>query len=174
MAACVILPPNGPRRLRGLNDSKRLTELVRERLFDRIPKVALAYGIASVEHDEIDRINILQASLRAMERSLAQALQGAPASDARTTLVAVDGRIPIRTTLPQRAFVKGDQRSHGIAAASVLAKVTRDRRMVALDATYPGYGFAQHKGYPTAAHRDALRRLGPSPIHRRTFRLLPD
>lgn len=171
VAACVILPPGTDRRhLRGLDDSKRVGQADRERLYDRITAVALASAVASASQAEIDELNILQASLLAMARALrrAMALSCAPAD-----LVAVDGRQVISCDLPVRAYVKGDSRSRNIAAASILAKVTRDRLMTELDATYPGYGFARHKGYPTAAHRHALRRLGPCPEHRRSFRLLP-
>ncbi len=183
VAACVILPPGTDRRrLRGLDDSKRLTAAVRDRLYDRILEISLATSIQSASRAEIDDLNILQASLLAMRRSLdacRKILEGGP------DLVVVDGRQTLPShpsdprhpplpppSLPQRAFVKGDSRSYNIAAASILAKVARDRLMTELDATYPGYGFAQHKGYPTAAHRDAIRRLGPCPEHRTSFRLL--
>ncbi len=168
VAACVVLPPGTDRRtLRGLDDSKRLSQDHRERLFDRIRDVALAAVTASASRAEIDEINILQASLLAMRR----ALEGAVGL-VRPDLVAVDGRHPVATRLPQRAFVRGDGRSRNIAAASILAKVERDRTMVELDVLHPGYGFARHKGYPTAAHREAIRRLGPCPEHRTSFRLL--
>ena len=174
VAACVILPPGTDRRhLRGLDDSKCLSEATKERLYGRILDIALASSIQSVSCTEIDDINILQASLLAMRRSLdaAHSSLGAGPLD----LVAVDGRHGLHgCDLPQRVYVKGDSRSRNIAAASILAKVARDRRMTELDGIYPGYGFAQHKGYPTAAHRAALARLGPCPEHRMSFRLLPE
>ena len=175
VAACVILPPGTDRRrLRGLDDSKRIPESVRDRLFDRIQTVALASAIAMATREEIDEPNILQASLLAMRRALTAARRDLAHPDHQPALVAVDGRHPIPCDLPARAYVKGDSRSRNIAAASILAKVARDRLMVAMDETYPGYGFARHKGYPTAAHRAAIARLGPCPEHRRSFRLVPE
>lgn len=169
VAAAVALPRPCP--IEGLDDSKALSEARREALFDLIVAHADAYGIAAIGPAEIDEINILQASLKAMGEAWRQAVAGAPhLSDA---LVLVDGnqRAHLPGHVEQRPIVKGDARSLNIAAASILAKVTRDRAMVALDARYPGYGFAQHKGYPTQAHRDAIAALGPSPIHRRSFRM---
>ncbi|MBQ7871313.1 MAG: ribonuclease HII [Oscillospiraceae bacterium] len=160
-AAAVILPPD--LEIEGLNDSKKLTEKKREALYDVIVEQALAYGIAFAGEAEIDEINILQATFRAMQRAVEQ-LQ------LRPDLVLVDGnREPDLGDLPVKTIVKGDSRSANIAAASILAKVTRDRFMLELDAQYPQYGFAVHKGYGTQAHYAALREHGACPAHRRTF-----
>jgi len=150
-------------RLIYLNDSKQLTEAQRENFFEIITTHPdLRYAIAIVDAATIDRINILQATHRAMNEALAQ-LQPQPQH------VLVDGR-PVKTmTLPQTALVKGDSRSYSIAAASVLAKVTRDRMMREFDAKFPGYGFAVHKGYGVPQHLAAIEKLGPCPIHRRSF-----
>lgn len=168
VAAAVILPRSWvlegiPEAWAGLNDSKQLSEGRREGFFTGLvahPEVR--HAIASVDPSVIDAINILQATHRAMNQALA-ALGG----DVEHALV--DGR-PVRTLrLPQTALVKGDSLSYSIAAASVLAKVTRDRVMREADARWPGYGFAVHKGYPTPEHLEAIARLGPSPIHRLSF-----
>lgn len=168
VAAAVILPAtwaNGEfdERLADLNDSKQLTETQRENFFQIITTHPdIRHAIASVDAATIDRINILQATHRAMNDALAQ-LQPQPQH------VLVDGR-PVKTmTPPQTALVKGDSRSYSIAAASVLAKVTRDRLMREFDAQFPGYGFAVHKGYGTPQHLAAIEKLGPCPIHRMTF-----
>lgn len=160
VAAAVILDPARP--IKGLADSKVLTELRREALAVEIEAKALAWAIGRAEVAEIDTINILQASLLAMRRAVL-ALGRAPDH------AQVDGdRCP---SLPctVEAIVRGDSLIPAISAASILAKVSRDREMVELDRCYPGYGFADHKGYGTAAHLDALRRLGPTPLHRRSF-----
>lgn len=158
--AAVILPRG--LELEGLNDSKKLTERKREVLFGRIQAEALAYAIVMIGPEEIDRINILSASLLAMNRA-ASSLSVVPAH------ILVDGNT-VRG-FGENAFpiVKGDARSPNIAAASILAKVTRDRYMVEADAQYPGYGFAAHKGYPTKAHYAAIAQFGACEIHRRTF-----
>ena len=150
-------------KLRGLNDSKQLTEEERERFYKVLTThPEIRYGIASVDAEMIDQINILQAAHRAMQLALDQ-LNPQPQH------VLVDGR-PVRTLrIPHTPLVKGDCRSYSIAAASVLAKVTRDRMMVELDRAYPGYAFAEHKGYSTPQHLALLVQLGPSPIHRRSF-----
>jgi ribonuclease HII len=150
-------------KLRGLNDSKQLTEEERERFFAVITAHAdIRYGIAAVDSGTIDQINILQAAHRAMQLALDQ-LNPAPQH------ALVDGR-PVRTLrIPHTPLVKGDCRSYSIAAASVLAKVTRDRLMEEMDREYPGYRFADHKGYSTPQHLASLAQLGPSPIHRRSF-----
>lgn len=150
-------------KLRGLNDSKQLTEEERERYYSIITTHAeIRHGIAVVEVEIIDQINILQAAHRAMNLALDQ-LQPAPQH------VLVDGR-PVKTLkFPHTPLVKGDARSYSIAAASVLAKVTRDRLMTDLDRQYPGYGFAEHKGYSTPQHLAAISQLGPCAIHRRSF-----
>lgn len=162
VAACVVLPEAPLPALDGLTDSKALSEARREHYFALLPEVALAIGVGSASPAEIDEINILQATFLAMRR----AVEAAGALDA----LLVDGNKTIpRLVLPQRAIVKGDAKSLAIAAASVVAKVTRDRELLVLDGLHPGYGLARHKGYPTAAHRDAVRRLGPSPAHRASF-----
>lgn len=160
VAAAVILPRDA--HIEGLNDSKKLTEKKREQLYDVIREVAVAYAIAEASAPEIDEINILNASMLAMRRAVEQ-LQ--PAAD----YALIDGNCSRGFTIPTATVVKGDARSSSIAAASILAKVTRDRLCQQLDAQYPQYGIAQHKGYPTAAHRAAVRRYGPAPIYRRTF-----
>jgi ribonuclease HII len=166
VTAAVILPREWPVDI-ALDDSKRMTPAARERAFGEIRKRAIAYRIAVVSHETIDRINILQATLAGMARAVA-GLKLAP------DCVLVDGnRAPDTAaqsrTLQCRTVVGGDGKSLSIAAASVLAKVVRDRLMRVYDRRYPGWGFAVHKGYPTAAHREAVARLGASPIHRLTF-----
>jgi ribonuclease HII len=150
-------------KLRGLNDSKQLTAEEREHYFAVLTThPEIRYGIATVEVELIDQINILQAAHRAMSIALEQ-LQPPPQH------VLVDGRPVKSLKFPHTPLVKGDARSYSIAAASVLAKVTRDRLMVKLDQQYPGYGFAEHKGYSTPQHLAALAQLGPCAIHRRSF-----
>ena len=160
-AAAVILPPGV--RLPGLNDSKRLSSEQREALCPLIRARALGVAVGRAEVEEIDAINIRQASFRAMRR----ALEGLPVTP---DVVLVDGFPIPGLSLAQRAIVKGDRLSASIAAASIIAKVARDAVMVQYDRQFPGYGFAEHKGYATASHLEALRRLGPCPIHRRSFR----
>ena len=160
VTAAVILDPARP--ILGLNDSKKLSEARRERLFDEIREKALAWCIGRAEVVEIDRLNILQATFLAVQRAVAGLA-------VRPSLALIDGnRCPV-LEVPAAPVVQGDGRVPAIAAASILAKVSRDREMAALDALYPGYGMAGHKGYPTPAHLEALRRLGPTPIHRRSF-----
>lgn len=159
-AAAVILPQ--ALEIPGLNDSKKLTDKRRRELAPIIKQQALAYGIAFASHEEIDAINILQATFLAMERALAQ-LKIQP------ELALIDGNRQKDFGINVETVVKGDSRSANIAAASVLAKVTRDDYMEAMALEYPGYGFEVHKGYGTKAHYDALRELGPCPIHRMTF-----
>lgn len=161
VTAAVILDPARP--IAGLADSKQLSEARREHLYDLILERALSYAIARASVAEIDELNILQASLLAMHRAVA-------ALPIQPEFVYVDGNRCPRWPYPSEAVVKGDSKVAAIAAASILAKVTRDREMLTLDNQYPGYGLAQHKGYPTVAHMAALQRLGPSPIHRRSFR----
>jgi ribonuclease HII len=167
VAAAVILPAEWssgiPSEYESLNDSKQLSEAARESFFTRITTDArIQFAIAMTEPDVIDRINILAATHRAMNEAL-RSLVTAPVH------VLVDGNRVPSLAFPQTPLVKGDSRSYSIAAASVLAKVTRDRLMVAADSRFPGYGFAKHKGYPTAEHLDALARKGPCPLHRRSF-----
>lgn len=159
-AAAVILPPDLV--IPGLNDSKKLTDKKRRELFDIIVDQAVAYGIALVDEKQIDEINILQATFRAMEQAVSR-------MDVQPDIVLVDGNREPNLGLPVKTVVKGDSRSASIAAASILAKVTRDRLMEQLDETYPQYGFAVHKGYGTKRHYEALRQYGPCPIHRMTF-----
>ncbi|TJZ76160.1 ribonuclease HII [Chitiniphilus eburneus] len=160
-AAAVVLPDG--HGIVGLNDSKKLTERRREALFPQIQQRALAWAIAEASREEIDRLNILHATMLAMERAVA-ALSLVPHK------VLIDGnRIPKGLTLPAEAIVEGDAKVEAISAASILAKVARDRALLALDIRYPGYGFARHKGYPTAEHLAALGRLGPCPEHRQSF-----
>ena len=168
VAAAAVLPrqwevdglPNGLLRL---NDSKQLTQKIREQLFEAIrAEPGIHFGVGIIHAEEIDRINILQATYRAMNAALAQL-----APDAEHALV--DGRPVPTLAVPQTAIVKGDAKSFSIAAASILAKVTRDRLMVQYDKEWPVYGFAAHKGYGTAAHLAALAEHGACPIHRRSF-----
>jgi ribonuclease HII len=147
----------------GIDDSKKLTRLQRERLALEIERRAVAFSVTRVDHREIDRINILQASLLAMERAV-KALQ--PSAD----YVLIDGRQKVpHLECPQLTIVKGDSTSVSIAAASIIAKVARDQLMREYDEQYPGYGFAEHVGYNTRGHQAAIARLGPSAIHRMTF-----
>jgi ribonuclease HII len=160
VAAAVIFAPET--YISGVHDSKQLAQKRREALLERIRAQALAIGVGIAEVDEIDRVNIYWAAMSASRRALAN-LGRAPDH------VLVDGRVIPGLELAQTRIVGGDRKSFCIAAASIVAKVTRDAIMVELDARYPGYGLAQHKGYCTAEHREMLQRLGPSPIHRRSF-----
>ncbi|MEW5988605.1 MAG: ribonuclease HII [Chloroflexota bacterium] len=166
VAAAVILPLDQPDllvRLGGVRDSKQLTPSQREQLYPLIVQCALAHGIGSRTAAEIDQLGIVRANQQAMGAAVSQLR---PAAE---TLL-IDGPHPLPACpLPQQAIVKGDSLSLSIAAASILAKVTRDRLMVALAAEYPQYGFERHKGYGTAAHRAALTQYGPCPFHRRSF-----
>jgi ribonuclease HII len=160
VAAAVILDPN--RRVKGLDDSKRLTPAQRERLFEQILERAPGLGIGIVDPQTIDRVNILEATRLAMYEALGQLTP-------RPDLVLIDAlRLPA-LTVSQKPIIKGDRRSASIAAASIVAKVTRDRLMLEADARFPEYGFGRHKGYPTPEHLAALEKHGPCPIHRRTF-----
>ena len=159
-AAAVILPPELV--IPGLNDSKKLTDKKRRELYDVITAEAVSYGIAFASEKEIDEINILQATFLAMARAM-EKLTPQP------EIALIDGNRAKDFGLPVRTIVKGDSLSASIAAASILAKVTRDRLMEQYDEAYPQYGFAIHKGYGTKRHYEALREFGPSPIHRMTF-----
>lgn len=160
-AAAVILPENPV--VAGLNDSKKLTEKMRESLFDEICKKALGFGIAFASAAEIDRVNILQATFLAMTRAVMQLKQQAD-------FALIDGnRVPNNFPVPALAIVKGDAKSASIAAASILAKVSRDRLLLEYAQAHPGYGFEKHKGYPTKAHYAAIKQLGILPDHRKTF-----
>ena len=159
-AAAVILP-EGLESL-GLNDSKKLTEKKRELLFDQITERAAAYGIGSATPQEIDSLNILNATFLAMRRAV-------EAMGVKPDLVLVDGNRAPKTGYPEVTLVKGDARCISIAAASILAKVSRDRVLLELDRQYPEYQFAQHKGYPTALHYEMIKKYGVSPVHRLSF-----
>ena len=159
-AAAVILPQGI--LIDGLNDSKKLTDKKRRELYDVIVEKAVSFGIAMASEQEIDEINILQATFLAMQRAIDQL-------SVKPDLALIDGNRAKDFGLPVQTIVKGDSLSSSIAAASILAKVTRDRLMEELDGKYPEYGFAVHKGYGTKRHYEALRQYGPCEIHRRTF-----
>lgn len=161
VSGAVILPPDF--HCPEITDSKRLSEKKRENLFPVILENASAVGIGIADHREIDRINILQASLLSMRRAVDD-LGAAP------DYLLIDGKFTIDSDLDQEAVVKGDARSISIAAASIVAKVTRDRIMKDLSLKYPAYDFHRHKGYPTRAHKAAIQRHGPCPVHRKSFR----
>ena len=158
-AACIL--PDGL-VLEGLNDSKKLTPKKRDKLFDLICENAIAYCIASASVEEIDELNILEADLLAMRRAI-------DGLSVKADFALIDGNIARGFQIPARAVIGGDAKSPSIAAASILAKVARDRDCINLDAQYPQYGIAKHKGYGTKQHMDALRTYGPSPIHRKQF-----
>lgn len=160
VAAAVVLPMG--LMIDGLNDSKKLTEKKREVLFDVICREAIAYSIAYGSVEEINELNILEANLLAMRRAI-------DGLSVKADFALIDGNIARDFQIPARAVVHGDAISPSIAAASILAKVTRDRLCVELDRAYPEYGIAKHKGYGTKAHCEALRKYGPSPIHRTLF-----
>lgn len=158
-AACIL--PDGL-LLEGLNDSKKLTPKKRDKLFDLICENAIAYCIASASVEEIDELNILEADLLAMRRAI-------DGLSVKADFALIDGNIARDFQIPARAVIGGDAKSPSIAAASILAKVARDRDCITLDEQYPQYGIAKHKGYGTKQHMDALRTYGPSPIHRKQF-----
>ena len=160
VAAAVILPNDTV--IEGLDDSKKLTEKKREKLFEIIKEKAVAYAIAEASPEEIDEINILNASMLAMRRAVEKL-------EIKADFALIDGNCSRGFDIPTETVVKGDSKSYSIAAASILAKVTRDRGCAELDKEYPMYGIAKHKGYPTKDHMEAVRKYGPSPIHRRSF-----
>jgi ribonuclease HII len=160
VAAAVILHPGRP--IEGLQDSKKLSAARRDALYEQICERAMAWATGSASVAEIDSLNILQATMLAMQRAVA-------GLDPAAEHALIDGNRCPDLACPVRAIVRGDSRVAAISAASILAKVTRDREMLALDKDYPGYGFASHKGYPSKAHLDALERLGVLPVHRRSF-----
>ena len=169
VAACCILPKDAV--ILYLNDSKKVTALRREALLPEIKEKAIAYGIGIVDEKRIDEINILQADYEAMRIAVQKTsamLQAKGLADAPGLLLNDAVTIP-GVEIPQESIIKGDAKSVSIAAASILAKVTRDQLMEAYDAQYPKYGFARNKGYGTKEHIEALKRLGPCPIHRRSF-----
>jgi len=159
-AAAVVLDPERP--IAGLADSKKLTALRREKLALEIQKNSLAWAVASASVEEIDRLNILQATMLAMRRAVEQI-------DLPLSLVQVDGNRVPRLEVPAQAIVKGDATVQAISAASILAKTARDASVLELHTLYPEYGFDQHKGYGTALHLSRLKALGPTPVHRRSF-----
>jgi len=161
VSAAVILPEDFS--CPGITDSKKLSEKKREALFPVIMDGAVAVGVGIADHIEIDQINILAAALLSMKRAAAN-LSTPPDH------LLIDGKFTIDSQLPQQAIVKGDALSISIAAASIIAKVTRDRMMIDLSKTYPEYGFETHKGYPTKAHKEAIAAHGPCPVHRKSFR----
>ena len=160
VAAAVILPRG--LEIEGLNDSKKLSEKKRDLLFDQIKENAIAYSIASASVEEIDQLNILEATLLAMRRAI-------DGLGIKADFALIDGNVSRDFQIDAKAVVSGDATSPSIAAASILAKVTRDRMCIELDAAYPQYGIAKHKGYGTKAHMQALREYGASPIHRKQF-----
>ena len=165
IAAAVILPLNC--NIDGVRDSKQLTPKQRDRLADKIYSVALSVGIGSADNRTVDRLNVLEATLLAMQDAIEKLT---PQPD----YLLVDGINLPETDIPGEALPKGDNRSYSIAAASIIAKTTRDRIMIELDRTHPSYGFPKHKGYPTPQHRQAIAQFGASDVHRQTFKLLPD
>lgn len=167
-AAAVVLNPDKP--IIGLADSKKLSEKKRDALAEAIKQDALAWSIARSSVEEIDRLNILQASLLAMKRAVEQMMADFSSVLANANLlVQVDGNQRPKLNYPCEAIVKGDSKVQAISAASILAKTARDAELYQLDQQYPMYGFAQHKGYPTAAHMASLKQHGVSPIHRRSY-----
>lgn len=160
VAAAVILPVG--LELEGLNDSKKLSEKKREALYDRIVESAIAYGIAEATPEEIDEYNILNASMLAMQRAIDKL-------GVKADCALIDGNCNRGFKIDAFPIVKGDAKSASIAAASILAKVTRDRECIELDREYPMYNIKKHKGYPTKEHMDAVRKYGPAPIYRRSF-----
>ncbi|MCC7071247.1 MAG: ribonuclease HII [Deltaproteobacteria bacterium] len=168
VAAACVLPEPLPAALDGLDDSKKLSEAEREALYPRILEHARAWGVASVEAPRIDEINVLRAALEAMAHAFAQCEQrlGVP-----IVAAAIDGNqaAPLPRRVMQQTIVQGDAKSRAIMAASIIAKVTRDRRMLIEHARHPAYGFDQHKGYPTPQHLEVLGRVGPCAVHRRSF-----
>jgi ribonuclease HII len=161
VSAAVILPDSFS--IPGITDSKKLTPKKRDKFYQEIYDQAVSIGVGIVEPDEIDRINILQAALLSMKLA---ADELTPQPD----FLLIDGKFTIPSDLPQQAVIKGDSLSISIGAASIIAKVTRDRIMEKYHKEYPQYGFSGHKGYPTKAHKEAVKKFGPCPIHRRTFK----
>ena len=158
VAACVVMPPNP--LLEWVDDSKKLSPARRDSVYDQILRTALFVGVGQADPEEIDRINILEATKNAFRRA---------AENAPVSLFLLDALSGLGLPGEERGIIHGDALSYSIAAASIVAKVTRDRQLMELDQQYPGYGFAQHKGYGTAQHIAALRRMGPCPAHRRSF-----
>ena len=160
VAAAVVFSKNT--FIKGVNDSKKLTESKREELFDKIVSKASAFSVSVIDHYVIDEINILNASLMAMKKAVEKL-------NIKPDLILVDGNRKFQSDIPVIPIVKGDAKSFSIAAASILAKVTRDRLMKKLSVDYPVYLWEQNKGYPTKQHREIIQKLGPSPLHRKSF-----
>lgn len=161
VVACVLLPKDS--MIEGVNDSKKVSENKREKLYDLIIQEAISYGVGIVYQEEIDEINILQATKKALTMAITQ-------METNPNIIMVDALNGIDTLgIPYKSIIKGDAKCYSIAAASIIAKVTRDRIMREWDKVYPEYGFAAHKGYGTAKHIAAIKEYGPCPIHRRTF-----
>ena len=161
VAASVILSRENP--IDGLNDSKALTPQKRSLLYDIISEKSVSFAVGIIENDVIDQINILQSTIKAMESSIL-------GLTVKPDLVYIDGNRPTTLEIKQQTIVKGDTKCQSIAAASIIAKVTRDRIMEKLHEIYPQYGFLKHKGYPTKAHYEAIKMYGPSPVHRLSFK----
>lgn len=161
VVASVIMPANSI--IEGINDSKKVSEKKREKLYDLILEEAISYGVGIIGQDEIDEINILNATKKGLTMSLQELTQ-------KPDLIIVDALTHIDTLgIPYESIIKGDAKCYSISAASIIAKVTRDRIMREWDKVYPQYGFAQHKGYGTSAHINAIKEFGPCPLHRRSF-----
>lgn len=161
VVACVVLPENS--MIEGVNDSKKVSEAKREKLYDTIIQEAISYGVGIIYQDEIDEINILQATKKGVTEAIKQ-------MEVKPNIIMVDALNGIDTMgIPYKSIIKGDAKCYSIAAASIIAKVTRDRIMREWDKVYPEYGFASHKGYGTAKHIAAIKEFGPCPIHRKTF-----
>lgn len=161
VVACVVLPENS--MIEGVNDSKKVSEAKREKLYDTIIQEAISYGVGIIYQDEIDEINILQATKKGVTEAIKQ-------MEVKPNIIMVDALNGIDTMgIPYKSIIKGDAKCYSIAAASIIAKVTRDRIMREWDKVYPEYGFASHKGYGTAKHIAAIKEFGPCPIHRKSF-----
>ena len=161
VVACVVLPENS--MIEGVNDSKKISEAKREKLYDTLIQEAISYGVGIIYQDEIDEINILQATKKGVTEAIKQ-------MEIKPNIIMVDALNGIDTMgIPYKSIIKGDAKCYSIAAASIIAKVTRDRIMREWDKVYPEYGFASHKGYGTAKHIAAIKEFGPCPIHRKTF-----
>ena len=171
VVACVVMPRDS--MIEGVNDSKKVSEKKREKLYDEITQEAIAYGVGIIPQEEIDRINILNATKEGLTlaiKEMEKDLKEKQISFEKPEIILVDALTKIDTDhIPYRSIIKGDAKSYSIAAASIIAKVTRDRIMRQWDEVYPMYGFAKHKGYGTAAHIAAIKEYGLCPLHRRSF-----